>query len=75
MNSATANEGTVTLTTASGSTTYSFVTPTHPAPGVKGRMAVSGGGLSGSVALCSVGGGSMATTCSAWSATTRAAGA
>jgi hypothetical protein len=57
VNSATTDEGTVTLTTASGSTTYSFVTPTHPAPGVKGRIAASGGGLSGSGRFVLVGGG------------------
>jgi hypothetical protein len=60
VNSATTNEGTLTLTTAAGSTTYSFVTPTHPASGVKGRIAVSGGGLSGSGRFVLVGGGFFA---------------
>jgi hypothetical protein len=60
VNSATTNEGTVTLMTASGSTTYSFVTPTHPAPGVKGRVAASGGGLSGSGRFVLAGGGFFA---------------
>ncbi|HEV8018629.1 MAG TPA: hypothetical protein VGP32_08745 [Steroidobacteraceae bacterium] len=57
VNSAIANEGTLTLTTADETTTYTFVTQTHPAPGVKGRVATSGGGFSGSGRFALAGGG------------------
>ena len=59
-NSATANEGTVTLTAATGTVTYSFVTQTHPGPGFKGRITASaaqGGGFSGSGRFVLAGGG------------------
>jgi len=38
-NGAVANQGTLTITTAAGTSTYTFNTQTTPAPGVKGRMA------------------------------------
>jgi hypothetical protein len=44
-NAATANEGTLTLTTSAGTFSYAFVAQTLPAVGVKGRL--SGGGLNG----------------------------
>jgi len=49
-NSSTTNEGTLTVTTASGTSTYSFATQAHPAPGVRGQMTESGdaNGVSGS---------------------------
>jgi hypothetical protein len=59
-NGATANEGTVTLTAATGTVTYAFVTQNHPAPGFKGRIAASagqGGGFSGSGRFVAAGGG------------------
>ena len=60
VNGATANTGSVTLTSASEAMTYTFVTQTHPAPGVKGRMAASAapsGGFSGSGRFVLAGGG------------------
>jgi hypothetical protein len=60
LNGATANEGTVTLTAATGTVTYSFVTQTHPAPGVKGRIAAAagqGGSFYGSGRFVLAGGG------------------
>jgi hypothetical protein len=44
------NEGTITITTASGTSTYSFATQAHPAPGVRGQITESGdaNGVSGS---------------------------
>jgi hypothetical protein len=49
-NGSTANEGTLTITTAAGTSTYTFVTQALPAPGRTGRMAESGdtNGISGS---------------------------
>jgi hypothetical protein len=60
VNGATANTGTLTLTSAGEMMTYTFVTQTHPAPGVKGRMAASAamsGGFSGSGRFVLAGGG------------------
>jgi hypothetical protein len=44
------NQGTLTITTAAGTSTYTFVTQSLPAPGVSGRIAESGdtNGISGS---------------------------
>jgi hypothetical protein len=49
-NSSTANEGMLTVTTATGTSTYSFTTQALPVPGVRGQMAESGdaNGVSGS---------------------------
>jgi hypothetical protein len=49
-NSATPNEGTLTVTTAAGTSTYSFATQARPVPGLRGQMAESGdaNGVSGS---------------------------
>jgi hypothetical protein len=49
-NSSTTNEGTLTITTAAGTSTYTFVTQSLPAPGVNGRMAEANdvNGISGS---------------------------
>ncbi len=49
-NSSTTNEGTLAVTTAAGTSTYSFATQALPAPGVRGQMAESGdsNGVSGS---------------------------
>jgi len=49
-NSSTTNEGTLTVTTAAGTSTYSFATQGLPVPGVRGQMAESGdaNGVSGS---------------------------
>ena len=49
-NSSTTNDGTLNITTAAGTSTYSFATQGHPAPGVRGQMTESGdsNGVSGS---------------------------
>jgi hypothetical protein len=49
-NSSTANEGTLTVTTAAGTSTYTFATQALPVPGVHGQMAESNdaNGISGS---------------------------
>jgi hypothetical protein len=49
-NSSTANQGTLTITTAAGTSTYAFATQAFPAPGRTGPMAESGdaSGISGS---------------------------
>ena len=49
-NSSTTNEGTLTITTATGTSHYSFATQALPVPGVRGQMVESGdaNGISGS---------------------------
>ena len=49
-NSATTNEGTLTVTTAAGTSTYSFATQARPVPGLRGQMTESAdaNGVSGS---------------------------
>jgi len=49
-NSSTANQGTLTVTTTAGTSTYSFATQARPVPGLRGQMAESGdtNGVSGS---------------------------
>jgi hypothetical protein len=41
-NSSTTSNGTLIITTAAGTSTYSFATQEHPAPGVRGQMTESG---------------------------------